>query len=253
MPATARALIARYREADLDAIYRDVVGYWDEVLGAVQVTTPDRSMDIMLNGWLLYQTLACRYWARSAFYQASGAYGFRDQLQDVMALAVARPDFTREHILRAASRQFVEGDVQHWWFPPAGQGVRTRISDDRVWLAYVTAHYVEVTGDASILDERVPFLEGPPLKPGEHDAYYVPSVSDEQGTLFEHCARGLDLALPVGEHGLPLMGTGDWNDGMNRVGEDGKGESVWLGWFLHTTLKIFAPVAEQRDRPCPWP
>jgi cyclic beta-1,2-glucan synthetase len=242
----ARALIARYREADLNAVYRDVVGYWDGVLGAVQVTTPDRSMDIMLNGWLLYQTLACRYWARSAFYQASGAYGFRDQLQDVMALAVVRPDFMREHILRAAGRQFVEGDTQHWWFPPAGQGVRTRISDDRVWLAYVTAHYVEVTGDASILDERVPFLEGPPLKPGEHDAYYVPAVSDEQGTLFEHCARGLDLALPVGAHGLPLMGTGDWNDGMNRVGEGGKGESVWLGWFLNTTLRIFAQVAEQR-------
>ena len=242
----ARALIARYREADLNAVYRDVVGRWDDVLGTVQVTTPDRSMDIMLNGWLLYQTLACRYWARSAFYQASGAYGFRDQLQDVMALALARPDFMRAHILRAAGRQFIEGDTQHWWFPPAGQGVRTRISDDRVWLAYVAAHYVEVTGDASILDERVPFLEGPPLKPGEHDAYYVPSVSDEQGTLFEHCARGLDLALAVGEHGLPLMGTGDWNDGMNRVGEGGKGESVWLGWFLNTTLRIFAPVAKQR-------
>ncbi len=242
----AQGLIARYREADLNAVYRDVIQYWDEVLGTVQVTTPDRSMDIMLNGWLLYQTLACRYWARSAFYQASGAYGFRDQLQDVMALGLARPDFMREHILRAAGRQFVEGDMQHWWFPPAGQGVRTRISDDRVWLAYVTAHYVEVTGDTAILDERVPFLEGPPLKPGEHDAYFVPSVSDEQATLFEHCARGLDLALPTGQHGLPLMGTGDWNDGMNRVGEGGKGESVWLAWFLNTTLRMFAPVAKGR-------
>jgi cyclic beta-1,2-glucan synthetase len=242
----AQGLIARYREADLNAVYRDVIQYWDEVLGTVQVTTPDRSMDIMLNGWLLYQTLACRYWARSAFYQASGAYGFRDQLQDVMALGLARPDFMREHILRAAGRQFVEGDMQHWWFPPVGQGVRTRISDDRVWLAYVTAHYVEVTGDSAILDERVPFLEGPPLKPGEHDAYFVPSVSDEQATLFEHCARGLDLALPTGQHGLPLMGTGDWNDGMNRVGEGGRGESTWLAWFLNTTLRIFAPVAKGR-------
>ncbi|HEY4892314.1 MAG TPA: glycosyl transferase, partial [Reyranella sp.] len=242
----ARALIERYRAADLNAVHREVVGYWDDLLGTLQVTTPDRPMDIMLNGWLLYQTLACRYWARSAFYQASGAYGFRDQLQDVMALTVARPEMAREHILRAAGRQFVEGDFQHWWFLPAGQGVRTRISDDRAWLATVAAHYVETTGDLAILDERVPFIDGPALKPTDHDLYFQPTQADEAASLFEHCARGLDLALATGAHGLPLMGTGDWNDGMNRVGEAGKGESVWLGWFLQAALTAFIPIAASR-------
>ncbi len=244
--ADALSLVTRYRAADLDAVFTAVTGAWQDALGTVQVTTPDRAMDVLLNRWLLYQTLACRVWARAGFYQASGAYGFRDQLQDVMALCVSRPPITRAHLLRAAARQFVEGDVQHWWLPPLGQGVRTRVSDDRIWLPYVTAHYVEVTGDDGILDERVPFLAGPTLGADEQESFFQPATSPEEGTLFEHCARALDTSLPVGSHGLPLMGTGDWNDGLNRVGAGGRGESVWLGWFLHAALSAFAPLAERR-------
>jgi cyclic beta-1,2-glucan synthetase len=247
--AEARSLITRYRTADLDAVFHSVTKFWEDLLGVVQVKTPDRAMDILLNRWLLYQTLACRVWARSAFYQASGAYGFRDQLQDVMALAVAMPEVAREHLLRAAGRQFVEGDVQHWWLPSSGQGVRTRISDNRIWLPYAAAHYVEVTNDLGLLDEKVPFLEGPALHANEYDSFFQPMVSEEETTLFEHCARALDRSLAVGDHGLPLIGAGDWNDGMNRVGEKGKGESVWLGWFLHATLTTFAHLADRRDEP----
>ncbi len=246
--AAAQGLIRQYRKADLAAVLASVTDYWDSLLGAVQVSTPDRSMDIMLNRWLLYQTLACRIWARAAFYQASGAYGFRDQLQDGMALTLTRPALTRTHLLRAAARQFVEGDVQHWWIEPLGQGVRTRNSDDRVWLAYAAASYVETAGDVAILDESIPFIEGQMLRPGEADAYFEPLPSAGQASLFEHCARGLDMSLATGRHGLPLIGTGDWNDGMNRVGQLGSGESVWLGWLLYATLNAFAPLALARNQ-----
>ena len=242
----AQSLISRFRAVNLDAVFRAVTTFWNDTLGTVQVETPDRSMDVMLNRWLLYQTLACRVWARSAFYQASGAYGFRDQLQDGMALVMSKPELTREHLLRAAGRQFAEGDLQHWWMPSSGRGVRTRISDDAVWLPHAAAHYVGVTNDFKVLDERIPYLEGPMLRPGENDAFFQPMVSGEYATLFEHCARALDRSLSLGPHGLPLFGTGDWNDGMNKVGEGGKGESVWLGWFLHATLTKFVPLATAR-------
>jgi cyclic beta-1,2-glucan synthetase len=242
----ARLLLTRYRGTDVDVLLREVTRRWDDLLGVVLVHTPERSMDLLLNRWALYQTLVCRVWARAAFYQLSGAYGFRDQLQDVMALSVAARDVTREHLLRAAARQFVEGDVQHWWHPPSGRGVRTRISDDLLWLPYAVIQFLEVTGDMTVLDEMVPFLEGPALADGQYEAYFEPRVSGTHATLFEHCARALDRSLAVGSHGLPLIGTGDWNDGMNRVGLQGKGESVWLGWFLHTVLWEFAKVAAQR-------
>ena len=242
----ARELIGRYRTANLDAILSEVTGQWDNLLNTVQITTPEPAMDILMNRWLLYQTLASRVWGRAAFYQLSGAYGFRDQLQDGMALCVANRKVAREHLLRAASRQFIEGDVQHWWHPPSGRGVRTRISDDLLWLPYAVTHFIESTGESAVLDEVVPFLDGDTLAEGQNESYFEPRVSETRATLFEHCARALDRSLSVGSHGLPLMGTGDWNDGMNRVGEHGKGESVWLGWFLHTILWEFAKVADSR-------
>ncbi|MGP9799474.1 GH36-type glycosyl hydrolase domain-containing protein [Rheinheimera sp. NSM] len=248
--AGALALVQQYRAADLAAELQQVQQHWQRLLQAVQVTTPDRAMDIMLNGWLLYQTIACRIYARAAFYQASGAYGFRDQLQDTMALSFAAPGLTRAHLLRAAQRQFVEGDVQHWWLPHSGQGVRGRISDDRVWLAFACVRYLDTSGDNAVLDESVSFLQGPQLEPGQHDAFFQPMPTDAAAPLYEHCARGLDQAISLSsERGLPLIGSGDWNDGMDQVGSAGKGESIWLGWLLLATLRRFIPLAQTRGDP----
>ncbi len=244
--AQARALIQRYRATDPTSVCNEARGEWDAMLGKVQIRTPDRAMDLLFNRWLLYQTLACRMWARAAFYQAGGAYGFRDQLQDSMALAAVNPRLAREQLLRAGARQFAEGDVQHWWHPPTGRGVRTHCSDDLIWLAYAATHYLEVTGDHAVLDEALPFLDGPPIPDGQEDAYFEPANSKQSASLFEHCARALDRSLATGAHGLPLIGSGDWNDGMNRVGHAGRGESVWLAWFLYDTLMRFAPVARAR-------
>ena len=244
----AAALIIATRARSPDVMLAEVTQHWSDLLCEVQVYSPDRAMDIMLNGWLLYQTLSCRIWARAGFYQASGAYGFRDQLQDSMALTALRPDFARAHLLRAASRQFPEGDVQHWWLAHSGQGVRTRISDDRVWLAYSAAQYVQVSGDLAVFDEALAFLEGPALLAGAHDDFFQPQVSEQSASLFDHCALALEQTIALtGANGLPLIGTGDWNDGMNRVGEAGLGTSVWLGWFLITTLRAMAPHMQARD------
>jgi cyclic beta-1,2-glucan synthetase len=245
-----RALVQRYRDPQAVASASDEArGFWDGILGTLVVKTPDRALDLMLNRWLLYQALSCRIWGRSAFYQSSGAFGFRDQLQDVLALLLSAPQLARQHLVRAASRQFVEGDVQHWWHEPDGQGVRTRCSDDRLWLAYATLQYVNATGDRSVLDELVPFLQGRPLNPDEDEAYERPSVSHVRAPLYEHCVRAVALNLETGPHGLPLIGTCDWNDGMNLVGREGRGESVWLGWFLYSILGPFADLAASCGEP----
>jgi len=221
---------------------------WLQLTGSVKLQSPDRSFDIMMNGWLLYQALSCRIYGRSAFYQSGGAFGFRDQLQDSLALLYSRPDLVRNQILIHAARQFVEGDVQHWWHPPTGRGVRTKISDDYLWLPYVVHKYIEVTGDRTILDQEVSFIEGQHLEENQHEAYIVPNVSSRIGSIYEHCIIALDRALKFGPHGLPLIGCGDWNDGMNEVGIHGKGESIWLGWFLWDVLNKFSSfVSERRD------
>ncbi|KZC43059.1 glycosyl transferase family 36 [Rhodanobacter sp. FW510-R12] len=245
--AAAQALVEKYRVIDMDDVHADIAAQWNGLLDAVQVRTPDRALDILLNDWLPYQVAGCRLWARTAYYQASGAYGFRDQLQDVMALCVSRPDLAREHLLRAAGRQFAEGDVQHWWLPPHGQGIRTKVSDDCLWLAYVAMHYVEVSGDAAVLDEALPFLAGQPIPDGATDAFFQPEPSERQASVYEHCALAIDTSLACGAHGLPPIGSGDWNDGMNAVGAEGRGESSWLGWFLLATIGALAPYAERRD------
>ncbi len=254
--AEARSLLARYRAPGAAAAARAAARrFWREEVARITVQTPSPALDLMVNGWLPYQALACRLWGRSALYQSGGAYGFRDQLQDASAFVFSRPDLFREQILKNAAHQFPEGDVLHWWHPPRDRGIRTRFADDLVWLPLLAAEYVQATGDRSVLDEETPFVRARLLAPGEDEAFLEPTVTAERASVYEHAARALDRALTRGAHGLPLFGTGDWNDGMNRVGREGRGESVWMGFFLVRAIDAFAPLAEARgdaDRAARW-
>ncbi|MBK6730136.1 MAG: hypothetical protein IPG60_03915 [Bacteroidetes bacterium] len=244
--AIALSKTFRGKEKAIDALQK-VKAYWAKTINAFQVETPDTAINLITNGWLTYQTLSSRLWGRSGFYQSGGAFGFRDQLQDVMSLLHTRPELARKQILLSASRQFKEGDVQHWWHPPVGRGVRTRISDDYLWLPFVTNYYLKHTDDTSILDVSIDFLDGRLLNPGEESYYDLPLLAHAPASLYNHCVRAIKHGLNFGEHGLPLIGTGDWNDGFDKVGKEGKGESVWLAFFLYEILNEFTQTAKTQN------